>query len=235
MPLVFLTPGTCWSPAPACAGGETVLIHAAGSGVGSAAIQIARLHPRPGDRNGLIGRQARQGPEIGADETVTTRRRTGRGGPPDHGEARRGRGLRARSARTTWDGSRSPACWRRAGRLVTCGATSGNEVDTRPAKAVLQGLSVLGSTMGNRTDLLQVMAHAAAGRLRPVVDRVDAAVVRARGTPADRPARAVREDHPDTGLDRSRRGPPVIVAGGQAGGAGRRPDAGQRVKTRTLR
>ena len=69
-------------------------------------------------------------------------------------------------------------CWssiravRNGGRIVTCGATSGfnPEIDLR--HIFFRQISVLGSTMGSKGALLQILEHVAAGRLRPVVDRV---------------------------------------------------------------
>src|SRR5207247_2599442 len=70
----------------------------------------------------------------------------------------------------TWESSvRSLA---RGGRLVTCGATSGSDVKLDLKVLFFKNLSLLGSTMGSKAELIEVFSHVAAGRLRPVVHAV---------------------------------------------------------------
>ena len=70
----------------------------------------------------------------------------------------------------TWEGSVRSLKW--GGRLVTCGATSGFEAKFDLRMLFFKSLSFLGSTMGSRGELFTLLDHMAAGRLRPVVDRV---------------------------------------------------------------
>ena len=169
-PLVFLT---AWHMAVTRARirpGETVLVHAGGSGVGTAALQIAkmlqaRVLTTVGSRAKVERLRA-----LGADEVILyreasfadeVRRLTGKRGVDvilDHVGA------------DTWeDDIRSLAA---GGRLVVCGATSGHEPKTNLRYLYFKNLSLLGSTMGGKAELLQVLALIEAGRLRPVVDRV---------------------------------------------------------------
>ena len=60
----------------------------------------------------------------------------------------------------------------RGGRLVTCGATSGYEAVTDLRHLFFKGLSLLGSTMGSRAELLRIARYMGERRLRPVIDRV---------------------------------------------------------------
>jgi NADPH:quinone reductase-like Zn-dependent oxidoreductase len=60
----------------------------------------------------------------------------------------------------------------RGGRIVTCGATSGFDAQTDLRHVFFRQIAILGSTMGSKGDLLDVTAHLAAGRLKPVIDRV---------------------------------------------------------------
>jgi len=169
-PLVFLT---AWHMAVARARvrpGDTVLVHAGASGVGSAALQIARLlGARVFTTVGSPDKVARVR-ELGADEVILyrdvsfadeIRRLTGKRGVDvvlDHVGA------------DTWDGDiRSLTA---GGRLVVCGATSGHEPRTNLRLLFFKNLSLLGSTMGSKAELLQVASLIQAGRLRPVVDRV---------------------------------------------------------------
>ena len=169
-PLVFLT---AWHMLVARAGlrpGEDVLIHAGGSGVGSAAIQIAKLH-------GARVLTTTGGPEkgakakaLGADEVIDHR------SSDVLAEVRRLTGKRGvdvvveNVGQETWE--KSLLALAKGGRLVTCGATTGYEARTDLRHLFFKGLSLLGSTMGSRAELLQIADLVAAGRLRPVVDRV---------------------------------------------------------------
>jgi NADPH:quinone reductase-like Zn-dependent oxidoreductase len=169
-PLVFLT---AWHMLVARAQvrvGEDVLVHAGGGGVGTAAIQIARLH---GARvittvgsNDKIGRVK----ALGADEAINYRtsdfleevRRITR---------KRGVDVVIESVgQETWD--RSLRALARGGRLVTCGATSGYQGSTDLRYVFSKGLSILGSTMGGRAELLRLARLIGERRLKPVIDRV---------------------------------------------------------------
>jgi NADPH:quinone reductase-like Zn-dependent oxidoreductase len=172
-PLVFLT---AWHMLVARAGirpGEDVLVHAGGSGVGSAAIQIAKLHG------------ARVLTTVGGAEKAAQARALGALGPDeviDHrstdflAETRRLTGKRGvdvvveNVGQETWE--KSLLALARGGRLVTCGATTGYDARTDLRHLFFKGLSLLGSTMGNRAELLQIADLVGAGRLRPIVDRV---------------------------------------------------------------
>ena len=66
---------------------------------------------------------------------------------------------------------RTVRCLAKGGRYVTCGATSGYELKTDFRLVFFKSLSILGSTMGGSHELQDVLAHVAAGRLRPVLDR----------------------------------------------------------------
>ncbi|MBA3499462.1 MAG: zinc-binding dehydrogenase, partial [Deltaproteobacteria bacterium] len=61
---------------------------------------------------------------------------------------------------------------RNGGRIVTCGATAGFHPAIDLRHIFFRQIEILGSTMGSKADLLAVLAHVAAGRLEPVVDRV---------------------------------------------------------------
>ena len=170
IPLVFLTAWHMLVGRARLQLGETALIHSAGSGIGSAAIQIARLHHARVIATAGSDHKLAKARELGADETVNysgtdwvehVRRLTGKKGVDvvvEHVGA------------ATWDGSIQ--CLAKGGRLVICGATSGNEVAIDLRRLFFRGLSLLGSTMGNRAELMEVLAHVGRGSLRPVVDRV---------------------------------------------------------------
>lgn len=180
-PLTFLT---AWGMLVNKAGlrpGEDVLIHAAGSGVSVACIKIARMLSA-GRVIVTAGSEEKcqKARAIGADIAInhreqdfleTVRRETGKRGVDvvvDHV----GPDTMAKSL----------SCLRKGGRLVTCGSTSGGEVTVNLRQVFFKSLSIMGSTMGPRSDFVQLWDHFAAGRLRPVVDRVF-------------PVREIREAH----------------------------------------
>jgi len=169
-PLVFLTAWHMLVTRARLRPDEHVLIWAAGSGVGMAAVQIARLL---GARViATAGTDAKLGRarELGAlhvlnhhaqDVVAEVRRITDKRGADvvfEHVGA------------ATWE--RSVLALARGGRLVTCGATTGPAGITSLPHLFAKQLSLLGSFMGYKSELLAVAEHFFAGRLRPVVDRV---------------------------------------------------------------
>jgi len=149
--------------------GETVLVHAGGSGIGSAAIQIARLWGAEVIATAGSARKSELASALGAHHTInysesdflaevrTITKRRGVDVVVEHVGAE------------TFD--RSLRSLARGGRLVTCGATTGADVRINLNLVFFKLLSILGSTMGSLAELHAIMSHVQAGRLRPVVDR----------------------------------------------------------------
>jgi NADPH:quinone reductase-like Zn-dependent oxidoreductase len=170
VPLVFLTAWHMLHTRACVRRGETVLVHAAGSGVGSAAIQIAKL---AGARvmttvgsDDKIGKARR----LGADRVVNYRKQ-------DFAEeAKRWTGgagvdvVFEHVGPEVW--TKSLASLAKRGRLVTCGATSGPRVELDLRFLYMRQQSVMGSYMGGARELQTVLGLVAKGRLRPVVDRI---------------------------------------------------------------
>jgi NADPH:quinone reductase-like Zn-dependent oxidoreductase len=170
VPLVFVT---AWHMLVGRAGirpGQTVLVLGASSGVGIAAIQIAKLfHCRvittAGDETKL-----QKGRELGADFGINhyqqkisdeVRKITNKEGVDiviEHVGA------------ATWD--ESVRSLKSGGTLVTCGATTGPAVGLNLQHLFARQLTLLGSYMGTMSELHEVLGHVFAGRLKPVVDRV---------------------------------------------------------------
>ncbi|HXW57750.1 MAG TPA: zinc-binding dehydrogenase [Candidatus Cybelea sp.] len=168
VPLVFLT---AWHMLITRAGlkpSEEVLVLGAGSGVGSAAIQIAkRIGARVIATAGSEEKLAKAR-ELGADETILhakqdiateVKRMTNRRGVDVVFE---------HVGQATWEQSlRSLAV---GGRLVTCGATTGfqGKIDIR--FLFTRQLSILGSYMGGKAELFPVLELVGRGALKPVID-----------------------------------------------------------------
>jgi len=170
IPLVFLTAWHMVVERARVRPGETVLVHAGGSGVSSAAIQIAKVHGARVITTVGSDAKAEKARALGADEAINHRekdfvaevkRLTGKRGVDiviDH------------VGPDTWDGSiRSLA---KGGRLVFCGSTGGWDLRTDARFVFFKNLSILGSTMGSRSELYAVLRLVEAGRLRPVIDSV---------------------------------------------------------------
>lgn len=150
--------------------GENVLIWGIGGGVALAALQICK---QIGAKVWVVSSsddKLQRAGELGADELLnrtqldvgrTVRERTGKRGVDvvvdNVGQA-------------TW--AQSLQALGRAGRLVTCGATSGPLVETDVRRMFWNQWSLLGSTMGNDAEFEAVVNELRAGRLLPPVDSV---------------------------------------------------------------
>jgi len=170
VPLVFVT---AWHMLVGRAGirpGQTVLVLGAGSGVGIAAIQIAKLfHCRVITTAGDEAKLAK-GRELGADYGI------------DHYKQKISAEVRKITNKegvdivvehvgaATWD--ESVKSLKSSGILVTCGATTGPNVGIDLLHLFARQLTLLGSYMGTMRELHEVLRHVFAGRLKPVVDRV---------------------------------------------------------------
>ena len=170
MPLVFLP---AWhmlvGRARVCAG-EDVLVVGAGSGVGSAAIQVAKLHGARVIATAGSAAKLERARALGADATidhatqdvaVEARALTGRKGVEVVCEHVGGRIFEA-----------GVAALAKNGRLVTCGATIGGKVTLDVNQLFGRHLALYGSWMGTRAESLAVITQVRAGRLVPVVDSV---------------------------------------------------------------
>ena len=150
--------------------GDDVLIQAGGGGVGTAAIQIARLHGARVFTTVGSDDKAAKAKALGADQVINYRT-TDVLDAVRRATARRGVDIVIESTgQETWE--KSIQCLVRGGRLVTCGATSGHEAKTDLRFVFFKGLSILGSTMGSRAELLRIARFIGEGRLRPIIDRV---------------------------------------------------------------
>lgn len=168
-PLAFLTAWHMLIARARLRAGEDVLVIGAGSGVGQAAIQVAWRHG------------ARVFVTAGSDEKLARARQLGAYEGVNHAtedvparvrELTNGRGVDVvveHVGAATWD--RSLKCLVRSGRLVTCGATTGHDAHIDLRFLFGRQLSLLGSYMGRKAELLRAAQFFFAGELRPVVDR----------------------------------------------------------------
>ena len=168
-PLTFLTAWHMLMTRAHLKRGDDVLVLAAGSGVGQAAIQIAFLHGARVFATAGSEEKLERARALGAYEVIDhykqdiveeIRRFTNRRGVDiviEHvGEA------------TWWQSVRALA---RGGRLVTCGATTGAKGEMDLTALFAKQLSILGSYMGTKGELLRAARFFFSGQLKPVIDR----------------------------------------------------------------
>jgi len=150
--------------------GDSVLVHGAGSGVGVAAIQIARLHGARVIATAGSDDKLTRARELGADEVINYRAHDFVAGVRRLTDKRGVDAVIEHVGGDTFVASIRAV--RNGGRIVTCGATAGftPQIDLR--HVFFRQIEILGSTMGSKADLLTVLGHLAAGRLRPVVHAV---------------------------------------------------------------
>ncbi len=170
VPLVFLTAWHMLVGRARIQPGQTVLVLGAGSGVGIAAIQIAKKIFR-GTVITTAGNEAKleKARELGADYLIhhyrqkigdEVRRITGKQGVDIVVE---------HVGKATWE--ESVKSLKPGGTLVTCGATTGPDIGLDLRFVYSRQLSVLGSYMGTLGELHQVLKFVFDGTLKPVVDR----------------------------------------------------------------
>jgi len=149
--------------------GETILIHAAGSGVGTMALQFARMIGARIFATASTEAKLAHARSLGAEHTINyttedwvgrVRELTGKAGVDVVFE---------NVGADTWTGSlRSLA---KGGRLVTCGATSGPIVESDLRLVFFKNLSILGSTMGSLGEMQHIWRLVEQERVGPVIDR----------------------------------------------------------------
>ncbi|EDM75550.1 zinc-binding alcohol dehydrogenase [Plesiocystis pacifica SIR-1] len=171
-PLTFLTAWQMLVTLAQVQPGETVLIHAAGSGVGSAGLQIAKHSGARVIALASTDAKLAKAEALGADAIV----RTSDEDWPKQVRALPGVGRRGvdvvfeHVGKATW--KHSIKLCRRGGRVVTCGASSGWDADTDLRQVFFRQIQILGSTMGSKASLFRIAALIEAGAMSPVVDRV---------------------------------------------------------------
>ena len=170
VPLVFLTAWHMLVGRAALRPGQTVLILGANSGVGIAAIQIAKMFHATVITTAGDERKIAAALELGADHVINhyqqkisqeVRKLTNFAGVDivvEHVGA------------ATWD--ESVKSLKAGGTLVTCGATTGPNAAVDLRFLFSRQLSLLGSYMGTMSELHEVLGHVFAGRLKPVIDHI---------------------------------------------------------------
>ncbi|MFQ5763160.1 MAG: zinc-binding dehydrogenase, partial [Candidatus Bathyarchaeia archaeon] len=170
VPLVFLTAWHMLIGRAQLKAGETVLVIAAGSGVGSAAIQIAKLLQARVIATAGGEEKLKRARELGADEVIN---HSTQNIAEEVKRLTNGAGVNVvvdNVGEAVWTQCLSSLA--RAGRMVFCGATTGKKGEVDLRTAYWDHLSILGSTMGTKGELLTILKFVENGKLKPVVHSV---------------------------------------------------------------
>src|SRR5258708_4231235 len=170
IPLVFQTAWHMLVERAQLQPGEDVLVLGAGSGVGTAAIQIAKFFGARVITTAGSDAKLEKARQLGADHVINHKSQKIRD------EVRRITNKRGvdvvfeHVGTATWDDSLASLAL--AGRLVTCGNTTGYDAKLDLRFLFSRQLSLLGSYMGVKSELHTIMKLVAVGRLKPIVDRI---------------------------------------------------------------
>lgn len=140
--------------------GDTALVQGAGGGVATAAIVLGRAAGYRVWATSRSEEKRTRALEIGADEAFESGARL-----PERVDAvleTVGEATMSHSLRSVRPG----------GKIVVCGATSGLTAPIELPRVFFQQIDILGSTMGNRTELQGLVSFLCASGIRPVIDSV---------------------------------------------------------------
>ncbi len=168
IPLVFLTAWHMLITRGQLKPGENVLIHAAGSGIGSAAIQIAHLAGARVITTARGEEKLKKAKQLGADDVIDYSKE-------NYAEKvmllTNSKGVDLifeHIGPDTWE--KNLQCLAKGGRMVVCGATSGPSTTIDIRFLFMKQHAIIGCYMGSKKELLDVLNLVEAGKLRPVID-----------------------------------------------------------------
>lgn len=170
IPLTFLTAWNMLVNKAKIQPGETVLILAAGSGVGAVALQIAKLFGCTVIATASTEKKLKHAESLGADHLINyektdfskeVKKITNNIGADVVFE---------HVGKATWE--KSILSTRTGGRIVTCGATTGGDAITDIKHLFFRQIQILGNMMGPKGDLFKILDFINKKKLKPIVDKV---------------------------------------------------------------
>ncbi|MBK8575130.1 MAG: zinc-binding dehydrogenase [Elusimicrobia bacterium] len=170
LPLVFLTAWHMLVTNGNVQKGQTVLIHAGGSGVGIAAIQIAKLKGAHVITTVGSPEKGKRAKALGADDMIHYRETNFQ---QEVMRITNNRGVDLavdHIGQETFE--KSLLSIAKGGKLLTCGATSGRQIQFDLRTLFGRNITIHGSRMGQKKGLQDVMEHVKSGRLKPILDSV---------------------------------------------------------------
>lgn len=169
-PLVFLT---AWHMLTAKAGvksGETVLVIGAASGVGSAAVQIAKLLGATVIATAGSAEKCALAKKIGADFVIDHYKEGISAKVKEFTDKKGANVIVEHVGEKVWTECLKSLAWH--GRLVTCGATTGPLVNLDLRHVFIKQQRIIGSTMGTPDELAEIHRNIASKKLTPVIAKV---------------------------------------------------------------
>jgi alcohol dehydrogenase len=148
--------------------GETILVHAGGSGIGSAAIQLAKKMGCTVITTVGSAAKMEKAKALGADHVINYREDRFEGAVRKITKKKGVDVVFEHVGADTWAGSM--LCLKRGGRLVTCGSTSGVSTPMNLMQLFQQQLKIFGSFGCRMENMANAMQKMAAGLVHPVID-----------------------------------------------------------------
>ena len=150
--------------------GEWVLVHAAGSGVGSAAIQLARFGGATVITTAGSDAKLEKARALGAQHLINYNKQDFLRAVRRITQKRGVDVVIEHIGQEVWE--RSLLCLVPGGRLVTCGVTSGHEAKIDLRHVFYLQLQILGNKLGGKATMFKVITLLQEGKIQPVLDRV---------------------------------------------------------------
>lgn len=169
VPLVFMTAWHMLVTKAHVAPNQFVLVLAAGSGVGSAAIQIAKLHGA--HVIATVGSEAKleKAKGLGADHVILHYKEKISERVREITDKKGADVVVEHVGQATWQESLKSLA--KCGKIVTCGATTGYKVELDLRFLFSKHQQILGSTMATRGELFEIVNLVRQKKLKAVVDR----------------------------------------------------------------
>lgn len=172
VPLTFITAYRMLTTLGKVKPGELVLIHGAGGGVSSAAIQIAKHFGAKVITTTSTTEKGVKAKQLGADHIINYKEMNNFS-KFVYIELTKKQGIDLvidNVGSATFN--TSIQLLKPGGRLITCGGTSGSHIEVDIAKIFWKHLVIKGSTMGNQGEFRAVMDLVVEGKLNPLIDRI---------------------------------------------------------------
>ena len=169
IPLVFMTAWHMLVTKAQVKPEQFVLVLAAGSGVGSAAIQIAKLHGAKVIATAGNDAKLEKAKGLGADFLINHYKEPISEMVKQYTENRGVDVVVEHVGKATWEESLKSLA--KGGKIVTCGATTGSEASINLNYIFYKHQQIIGSTMSTRGELFEILNFVRQKKLKPVIDK----------------------------------------------------------------
>ncbi len=147
-----------------------VLIYGASSGVGSSAIQIAKAFGASVITTAGSAEKAELALKLGADHVIRYDQQSVGQAVKDWTAGQGVDIVIEHTGESTWADTLRAV--RRGGKIVTCGATTGPHVKIDLRALFIKQQQIIGSTMGTRRDLIDLIALIERNKFKPIISKV---------------------------------------------------------------